>query len=512
MKCVLTVPNVSGKNLRIGIGNNEFLGIQYIAAALIKKGFICDLLNAHAYRYSNEEVVCKIMTVGYDIVGVSCPSQKCYVFAKDLIKLLRKKGYKKYIVLGGFYATICYKEILEDLPEVDCISLGEGEVVFPSLVKALSTGESFNSLPGIAFKESNGEIKFSYPERITNLDELPFPVRDVNIIGESDDVSEVGMNMCGGRFFRITVGRGCYGRCSFCSILDFYKNCRTRYYRSAQNVVDELEMLVNKYGVNNFRFNDDIFYESSPNGIRWVHSFCEEVKKRNLKIEFAVELRANDIYKRELLMLKEIGLKKMSIGVESGVQRLLDEMKKDYTVPMLREKLKLMKECGITPAFTFITIVPTMSFEELMTNYMFIESLDCYVEKNLYNQLNIYTGCGYEQILQEKGLLLPKEHFYERHNYLFVDVRVKHFSIIIDRVVEESKKIKTKYMNMWKSDDEFYEKYDLYHEKRKRLIFKIIKHILSDLQGAKEEEFPYERYVKYIIDEYKNDFVGLDVT
>ena len=511
MKCVLTVPNVSGNNIRIGLGNNEFLGIQYIAAALEKNNIECDVINAHAYKYSNEEVVSIICDKKYELAGISCPSQKCYIFARDLIRKLRKRNYCGKIILGGFYATICYQEILVDIPEIDCICLGEGELVFPQLVKNIMSGVGIETTEGIAFVDSNDFIKYSYPHRITDLDELAFPVRDINVIGDSDDTPEVGMNMCEGRFFRMTVGRGCYGRCSFCSILDFYKECKTRYYRSAANVVDEIETLISKYNVNNFRFNDDIFYESSKKGLEWVHLFCNEIKKRKLKITFAIEMRANDVHKEELQALKEVGLKKMSIGVESGVQRLLDEMRKDYTVTMLKEKIQLIRECGITPSFSFITIVPTMTFEELETNYKFIEELECFAEKNLYNQLNVYTGCGYEEILAKEGLLLPKENFYDRHNYIFKDVRVKHFSVILDNVVSASKKIKSKYLRIWHADEEFYVKYDEYHERRKHLILMVIKRILKDLKCATDEVFDYDNYSMLLMEEYRQQFERLDV-
>lgn len=511
MKCLLTVPCLQGKNIRFGFGNNEFLGVQYIAAAMIKNNIDCEIINAHAKQIRNSDLVKIILKGDYNLIGISCPSQKSYIFSKELIKLLRINGYKGHIALGGFYPTMTYDLILNDINELDTIVIGEGELVFPRLVERVFSNEDYFNIKGIAFKNNN-KITVSHLARTEDLDQYPFPVRDTSIIGD-DDAPECGMNMIEGRFFRILAGRGCYGRCSFCSIIDFYKP-RKKIYRSAKNVVDEIESLIEKYGVSKFKFNDEIFYDSSNIGLNWVNNFVNELKRRSIKIEFSAEMRANDIRKNEILKLKSVGLHKLSIGVESGVQRILDEMKKDYTVDMLREAIQTIRDCGIEPAFSFITIVPTMTLSELRQNFDFMRELGCYVEKNLSNQLNIYTGCSYEKILMDKGLLLPKDNFYDRHNYIFADKKVEHFSHLIDKAVSGLKKIKEQYSSFMDDESEhqqFYDWYRDYRDNRKKLIIDIVYKIIDDLERVDENTICYDEYITSLFDYYNDRIKELEM-
>lgn len=491
MDCVLISPMMVDKWMKKEYINKEAIGVQYLTASLKRYNIDYLYINAHAKRITNEEICDRLDEVACSFVGISCPSQRCYPAAKELIKLLRERGYKGYICMGGFYTTIAYMQIMEDISELDMILTGEGEYTLPSLITKLKNKKDIKDIKGLVFREGDN-IRFSLPERILNLDDLPFPTRDIEIIGRDKE-----------EFFNILAGRGCYGNCSFCSIIQFYTP-RFKIYRSAKNVVDELEYLIKEYNIHYFKFNDEIFYDSSPRGLEWVNRFVDEVKNRKINITFDIEMRVNDITKAEILKLKDIGLNILNIGVESGVQRVLDEMNKNITVAMIKDVIAVLKECQVNVRVAFITIIPTMSFEELKQNYQFLFDLGCYIEDNLYNRLNIYTGCQYEEILRDKGLLSPKNKFYERHSYEYADPRVKLFWNFIKMIkleILDVRKLIAELKENYDDDILFQIKLENFKEASKQAWTRIIKEILEKFDEYNEDIYLHEKEINNRIEE-----------
>jgi len=428
-KAVIIVPLMEDEFNKREFSNREFLGPQYLVAKLRGEGIECDFINAHAYRLSNSEVCSMVIKEKYRFIGISCASQRSYPYANTLIKMLRAHGCRNHICLGGFFTSVAFQDILNDLTELDSILLGESEYAIYKLVQAVFKNENYYDIEGIAYLD-NDVANWVEPKRIENLDLLPFPTRDMSTLG---DMSVLGTNKVVGKFFRILAGRGCYGSCSFCTLISFYQP-RHKIYRSVENVVSELEMLINRYGVYDFRFNDEIFYDLSKKGQEWIQHFVKTISEKRLNIRFNIELRADDVRVQEIQALKSIGLERVSIGAESAVQRILDEMRKGCRVEQIYNAINILRNNDIEVAVTFITIVPTMSFEELKINYDFLFETNTYNEENLYNKLNVYRGCEYVDILEKEKLLMESYNFYERHSYLYRDFRVECFAEVIDDI------------------------------------------------------------------------------
>lgn len=426
-RCFLVVPQMIDMWMKKEYVSREILGVEYLGAALKKANVDCVVLNAYAQRLTNDEVCQMIMKENYKVVGVACPSQRSYPFSKDLVKKLRNEyNYKGYITMGGFYVSLAYREILEDCKEIDYLMRGEGERTIAPFYTALFNGESIDEIKGITYLK-NGEIITKEPDYIEELDEIPFPIRDMNNFKQFKNQDKIP--------FRVMSGRGCYGRCTFCSVIE-HERPRCKLFRSAKNIVDEIEELVKNYNAKVINFADDIFFDRSKRSNEHIEEFVKLMKERDIHVEFDCHLRATDVNEEQLMKLKSVGLTTVWMGLESGCQRLLDEMHKNCTVEQNYKAIEILKKCGLTPSITFITLVPTMSFEELKMNYEFLRKIDCYCEDNLYNRLNIYTGCEYEQILKEKGLLTPKKRFYDRDNYIFADEKVGFYADVISVMKE----------------------------------------------------------------------------
>ena len=435
-KVLLLAPNFIEKWNKLELACKENLSINALAAYLIAKGYDVTVINAQFENWDNAQVLAAVNEIEFDFIGVSCSPQKLYLASRDFIKKARKRYPDACIAIGGVFPSMSYKEILMDLPEVDYVSTGEGEIALEQLCGFIQNRvESIKEIPGLAYRAGD-QIKLNPSERIRDLDILPFPLRDPRTF---ENVK--------GDFANVMAGRGCYGNCSFCSIHSAY-DFHQRICRSASKVVDEIEMLVKKYKVEYIQFHDDIFYDYSVKSQEWLAEFIEEIKKRAIKFKFRIYLRPNDVRIHELLTLKEIGLDTVFIGIESGVQRVLNEMRKGITVKQAEAAIATLKEANINISMGFITIVPTMTFEELKENFEFLYKIRSDNDANYHNRLNIYNGCYYEYILRNQGLLCEKENFWDIHSYRFLDPRVKVFHDYLQFIKEWGKTFRHKANDM----------------------------------------------------------------
>lgn len=267
---------------------------------------------------------------------------------------------------------------------------------------------------------------------MTDLNDLPFPVRN------AEDLKNVDP-----KFLYIIAGRGCYGKCSFCSSQICF-NYQYKIYRDPKDIVNEIEELVNTFKITYFRFQDDIFFDRSINSKKWVNNFINEIKNRKLNITFRIYLRTNDVDDEIIKKLKGVGLIEVFLGIETGIDRILKEMNKKAIVSDSYKAISILEDNDIDIEIGFITIVPTMSFEELKENYNFLFRIGHYEESNIHNRLNVFTGCEYVEILAKQNLLIPKENFWDRQEYKFIDKRVELFHNNLQKIKEYADKVKKK--------------------------------------------------------------------
>lgn len=405
-----------------GLGNEDLgsqnnLGVGYICSYLESKGYRVTLIDSNPEKLTNEAMMKSLEGSGYSLIGISCTSQKVYPSARDVTKAARRLFPKSHITMGGVFTTHDYASIMQDIPELNTIVVGEGEIAFRELADSLREGADFRHIDGLVYRNGNG-LGFNKPKRLTDLTALPFPRRSSR---EGD-----------GRELRVVAGRGCYGRCAFCS-LGWYS--RGKAYRDPANILDEMEELKQKYNVNQVRFADDLFYDRSQQGRDWLENFLSEIEKRKLGMKFGqIGLRATDILEEDMARLKRAGLTSVLVGVESGVPRILKEMRKDYTTLNSLNAMRILTKQNIRIDMGFILMIPTITYPELKDNLRFLLSTGLYTEKSFYDKLNLYNGLEYVDILKKKGLLLPKEHFWERHNYVFADSLVQKYHDVVVNV------------------------------------------------------------------------------
>lgn len=419
--CALIYPYLEDANWKNELRSKDNLALGYLTSCLRQEGFSVKMIHAEHNKYSITDIIRMLEIDTPKCIGISCTSQRAYVVVKEYAKML-KKHFNVPIFIGGIFPTIAYEKILEDCPDIDIVSLGEGEVSTVQYLKHITGNLNIEAIKGIAYRNSENQTVVNLPiSVIENLDELPFPAKDYF----EDMKTELST---GFYYINISAGRGCFGKCSFCSTSKL-TGTSYRRVRSVDNVLDEISFFQKKYNVNYFKFVDELFIDK--NNFSWLIEFCDKIKQRNLKFKFHAEARVDCINENIISKLKQCGLDELFIGLESGNQRILNQYRKGHSLKQAEDAIATIRKLGIKLQLGYIMIDPTLSIDELENNINWLLKIGVYSKHNLYNKLNLYYGTDLYYSFKEMQLS-DNSPFYERKFTYFSDNRVECFSRIID--------------------------------------------------------------------------------
>lgn len=312
--------------------------------------------------------------------------------ARELLHLFH--GEVGYIssVCGGYGATFHDEDFLD--AGFTVVVRGEVEHMFLDLVQALDQELPLDSIPGLTFRKDNRIIRTERAQPVQDLDEIPFPVR-----GSVKRAIELRNPI------HVCTSRGCMAHCVFCSVIAFAKGSTGSLwrYRSIENIVDELKMIVDTYNVRDFKFVDDSFLEP-PRNEQWAEAFAEALCKRNLSIRFRTQVRADRLTANIVNALKEAGWFATSVGIENGSAGALRRMGKSATVEDNNRALALLKENEIYVQMGMILFDHATSMDELEENYVFLRSHDWVVTKGIFTEMFAALGTPFTHWLTNKKL------------------------------------------------------------------------------------------------------------
>jgi radical SAM superfamily enzyme YgiQ (UPF0313 family) len=345
------------------------IGIACLASsAKAHAGVIPDIIDATFFA-SVEEVYARLRGKNYAVAGLSVMS----FMLEDAIKIadfIKQDSPDTKVVFGGPHPTVMPEQTLKN-GSVDAVVIGEGEMTFVEILKA---GGNFEGVKGLWHKDKNGEI-IKNPQRdgFENLDSLPYPDYSnfdmTNYLSNWFQLDSVGRGFKG---INIISSRGCPFQCTYCQpTLDslFGKKIRKR---SPENIVGELKALKEKYGINAFMFVDDTFVFSK----KWVESICNLLISEKMGLLWAANFRADLVDEDLLALMHKAGLRKAFLGIESGSQRVLDQVfDKRITIDQVKKSVSLFKKIGVKCQGYFMLGSPTETVEEINKTIRFAVSL-----------------------------------------------------------------------------------------------------------------------------------------
>lgn len=273
-----------------------------------------------------------------DIVGVSAMTIEMSRALK--IAKLSKEICDAKVVFGGPHPTVLPVETLSN-ENVDVVVVGEGEHTMLDIVKSEQGLIKMSDVKGIFYKQRQLKIKKNPSRERVDLDDLPFPDRDIF------QISEILKNPCTNfplpsPSLHVIASRGCIFNCAFCQpcLDNIFGRLR---YRSIENLFDEIEFLIEKYRIKGLMIEDDTFTVNK----RYASDFCNEIKRRDIDLSWYCHSRADTMNEDLLRKMREAGCISLCVGIESGSQRVLDILEKGTTEKQCEDVVKLCKKVGI---------------------------------------------------------------------------------------------------------------------------------------------------------------------
>ena len=342
----------------------EHLGLGYLAACLRQAGIHTTILDLPLTGGDLQTVVQAVQQGNYALVGCSLTFQESAAETLDFITELKAATTVK-IAVGGIYPTFAAREIMTLCPAIDFVVKGEGEITLVELAQAILSGGSVRGVAVLVGRSGSELWETEDRPSIDDLDLLPEPARDTlpQVLAQTGYAS-------------VLTSRGCYGRCTFCSVGAFFARFGSKYrQRSADAVIAELERLQTEYGVTNFAFIDANFIGTKGRGQARARQIAETIIAKGWQIKFSIECRVNDVEPELFALLKKAGLCKVFLGVESGSQAVLDRFQKDVTVAENLAALKILSDLDIFVAMGFIMFDDQTTFDDLTANMQFLQQV-----------------------------------------------------------------------------------------------------------------------------------------
>lgn len=336
------------------------LGLGYIAAYLEKNGFS----DIEVIDYNVEA---KSHLPKADIIGITATTP----LIKSAWKIAKKaKKIGAITVIGGPHVSALPQESAR-LPFVDFVVIGEGEETMLELCRAIETKHGdFEKIKGLVFKKGKQIISSLPRPFISDLDRLPFPAHHLfklPLYTSTQPLVSIRKPAVG-----ILTSRGCPFGCNFC-----YKGTFGRVWRarSVANVLSEWEYLIKGLKVAEIALMDDGFNTDIGRAIK----ICQEIKRRGLAIPWRAHngIRADLASYELLLAMKQSGCYYVAFGVESGSQRVLDEIiGKNIKLFQVKKAFRIARRLGLLTTAFFVLGNPGEKEEEIQQTVKFAQKID----------------------------------------------------------------------------------------------------------------------------------------
>jgi radical SAM superfamily enzyme YgiQ (UPF0313 family) len=331
------------------------LGPLYITAALEKEGYEVDfrdyLVGSGAYSEPMApDSLVSFLEKPCDIIGVGCTGGTLPAVISAL-SILEQQHPGKTVILGGIGPTGAAEEIVKHFPFIDIVVKGEGEATIVEVVNALARGKGLEKVRGIVYRE-NGVFRVNPPRPwIKDPDTIPFPAYHKI---DPADYSITG----------IASTRGCPFDCTFCDTAPFWG--RRYRARSVANVIEEIRFLDGEYGLRHFEFVDDTFVLKKER----VYEFCRRIQKETPGIRWTCCGRINLVDEEMMKIMADSGCTMVFYGMESGSDKILARIKKEFT----RERAKEVIARTAEYFDVYVSFIWGFPFETMED---FHETIDC---------------------------------------------------------------------------------------------------------------------------------------
>jgi anaerobic magnesium-protoporphyrin IX monomethyl ester cyclase len=349
----------------IGFYKQGNLGLGYLTSTLRQAGYRVVVID---FEDEPRSILADLKAADPIVVGFSLIFQLYIDRFATLIGFLRANGVAAHFTMGGHFPSLSFQKTLEYLPGLDRVVRFEGEQTLLELADVVGCGGDWQAVNGIAFRADSGVVATPMRALVPDLDELPFPERTFDTRG-----------ILGRRSVQIIASRGCARTCSFCSIHTFYRTAPGKVVRTRKprEVVREMRLLHDQYGISIFQFQDDDFPLFGPVWRRWTNEFIDELHRSGLpdRAIWKINCRADAVDPELFGRMREAGLYFVYMGLESGTAEGLETLNKRLTVEQNLRAVAVLKQLDLAFEFGFMLFDPSTSFESIAGNLDFLRAV-----------------------------------------------------------------------------------------------------------------------------------------
>jgi len=387
--CLISPPYNSAVKSVVGVSPPP-LGLAYIASVL-RQDHEVKIIDSNILNYTIGDVERELRSFNPDVVGITSVTPSIYE-AYKVAETAKKVREDCTVVLGGPHATFMPRQTMEECKYIDIIVRGEGEETTRELIENIEKGAPLNEVKGITFRKKNEIIDTEPRPFIKNIDEIPFPSRDL-----------LPMHLYkfnGVKYTTMLTSRGCPFKCSFCSSSRLFGG----YWRgrSPENVLEEIKIIYEEYGIRNIEFVDDTFTLNQER----AEKICDEIIKQGWDISWGASSRVDTLSKKLVEKMKKAGCWIIFLGIESGSQKILDAIGKRITLEQVKKAVKILKDAGIQVLGSFIIGFLQDTKETIKETIKFAKNLNLnYAE---FSILTPYPGTPIFDYAKKHGMLLTE--------------------------------------------------------------------------------------------------------
>ncbi len=336
------------------------LGLGYLATA-IRQNHTVKILDCIKDNVTISKLPLKIKEFQPNVVGFQCYTFDL-AYIKRSLKIIKKINYQITTIIGGPHPSSVPEETMHYFgSDLNYAFVGEAEIGLPKLLDRLAGRKetALEEIPGLVWSKEN-RIRINQPILMDDLDKLGLPAWDL-INPQTYPEAQHGAFFENFPIAPIITTRGCPFHCTFCAAhLIAGRKLRKR---SVNHILNEIKLLYANYGIREFHVVDDNFSWDR----KFVKEFLERLIELNIKISWAVPNGVRmDTFDTEILeLMKKSGLYLISVGIESGTDRILKMIKKGITTKKIKKYLQMIKSSGIALAGFFIMGLPTEKRHEI---------------------------------------------------------------------------------------------------------------------------------------------------
>ncbi len=316
----------------------------YLVSVIRDRAVADTLVRARSYaRAFLEGCLDSVDWCAYDVVGFT--STFCQNLATlALARRIKERHPAIYVVFGGANCEgVMGLGLHQSFPFVDAVCTGEADLTFPRLIERLREPDALAELPGLVLRRDGSSHTTSLsPERVLDLDELPYP--------DFDDVCPIE-ERAERRVLVMETSRGCWWgdrhHCTFCGI-DFPVRYRSK---SAGRALAELIALRDRYGATHFVMTDDIL------DMRLFREFIPSLAELRDPVSLFYDTKAN-LTRDQVAALARAGVRQLQPGIESFSSTALRLMNKGVSAAQNVQLLKWCEEEGIEPRWNLLYGLP----------------------------------------------------------------------------------------------------------------------------------------------------------